>query len=774
MTAPRTPRPTRRTTPPRRHRARGRASIAAASVLAATLLPGLVGPTAPAGAATPGAEELFVRQAYVDVLRDADPDPEAVATALDALANGESQAVWLWNLLQSDEGRTAFIDTEFERLLDRPADPAGRAFYLNRMRGGTTRAQVRSHLVGSSEYFTLKGGTAESFVDAAFADLFGRDADAGGRDYWLRRLSSGTTRTQLANTFQASSEGRRLRVQGIFLVYLDRLPDPSGLSYWMGKLASGTSEERMITTISGGTEYARLAGTVPEAEQVVMLTNANALVVRTPGSADATVAVTGVNPSTTLVGVDVRPATGVLYGLGSDGQLYAINHSTGTADKVGTPIADFDASEGVGFDFNPMADALRIVTGAKNYRLNATTGAVVGEGPAGSGTPGALTYAEGDVNEGQTPSASAAAYTNSTRGLPLPTSTALFDLDTGADALVRQNPANAGTLLTIGSLLLDATDVNGFDVSPDAGQAAYAVLTTEHGQGLYSVNLSTGEPKLLDRLERTDIIGLAVVGAEPVVPTETVLGVTADGLSLVTFSTTDTTVTDTQVFAGQNAATSIVAIDVRPSTGQLFALGSDGQLYTVDTSVPAVANVTKANQFGPTVGMGELDLTAGVGFDFNPAADRIRITVGDKNFRLQTNGVIDGEGPPNTGLPGSIQYVAGDPGAGTTPNASGAAYTNSYRSATLPTATALYDIEANRDVLVRQNPANAGDLTTIGALGVDATGVDGFDISPGPGQTAYAAMTVGGAAGLYEVDLRTGAVTKVADLPAGLRGLAVE
>lgn len=762
---------TSRTTP-RSHRRRS--ALVATSVLAGTLAGGLVLPASPASAEPIGAAERFVRQAYVDVVRDADPDQADVDAAVADLAAGESQSVWLWNLLQSAEGRGAFVDSEFARLLDRPVDPAGRAFFIGKLERGSTRANLRSFLVGSAEYFRLQGGTNEGFVDAAFQDLFGRAADGPGRAYWLGRLEAGTTRTQLANAFQASSEGRRLRVRLIFATYLDRAPDPSGLAYWMNRLATGASEERVITTISGGTEYARLAGRVPEAEQVVLLTTANELVTRTPGSPDVTRAVAGVNGGSTLVGIDVRPSTGVLYGLGSDGQLYAVNRSTGTADKVGEPIAGFDASAGVGFDFNPVADALRVITADRNYRLNATTGAVVGEGPAMSGTPGPLAYAAGDANEGVTPQASGAAYTESSRGLPLPAATALFDIDSGTDALVRQNPANAGTLLTMGSLLLDATGTGGFDVSPDNTKAAYAVLTTEAGQGLYSVNLVNGEPKLLELLTGPTIIGLAVVGAEAVVPTEAAFGLAADGLSLVSFSTTDTTVSASQTFAGQNVGTSIVAMDVRPSTGQLFALGSDGQLYTVDTATPAVATVTKANLFGPKVGFGELDLSQGVGFDFNPAADRIRITVGDKNYRLQTNGVIDGEGPPNTGLPGTIQYVAGDPGAGTTPKVSGAAYTNSYRSPTLPTATALFDLEVNRDVLVRQNPANAGDLTTIGSLGVDATGIDGFDVSGGPGQTAYAVMTVAGSPGLYRIDLATGAAARVGDLPAGLQGLAIK
>ncbi len=751
-----------------------RAALVAASVLASSVLTGVVGSSSPAGAEPVSQAERFVRQAYVDAARDADPSPAAVAEALADLEDGTSPAVWLWDLLQSDVGRGAFVETEFARLLDRPADAGGRSFYLGKLSAGSTRADVRSFLAGSNEYRTNAGGTDDAFLDAAFIDLLGRPADAGGKTYWAGRLAAGVTRTQVAKTFQASEEGRRTRVQTIFRLYLNRGADPGGLAFWSGKLGTGATEERIITTISGGTEYQRVADAVPAPEKVVLLTDAGSLVIRTPGAADATLAVTGVTAGTTLVGIDVRPATGVLHGLGSDGQYYAISLSTGTADKIGTPIPNFDASAGVGFDYNPVPDALRVVTANKNYRLNATTGVVLGEGPAESGTPGALTYAPGDVNEGAVAQASGAAYTNSTRGLPRPTATALFDLDTGTDALVRQNPANDGTLLTIGSLLLDASSVSGFDVSPDGNQAAYAVLTTANGQGLYAIDLVNGEPKLIEKLSGPTIVGLAVVGTEAVVPTEAVFGLSADGTSLVSFTTTDAAATDTQLVVGQNVGTTLVAIDVRPSTGQLFALGSDGQLYTVDTSVPAVATVTKANQFGPKVGMGELDLTAGVGFDFNPAADRIRITVGNRNFRLQTNGVIDGEGPPNTGLPGTLQYVAGDPGAGTTPSVSGAAYTNSQRSGTLPTATALFDIETSRNVLVRQNPANAGDLTTIGALGVEVGGVDGFDVSGGPGQVAYAALVVGETPGLYRVDLRTGAAERVGDLPGALRGLAVK
>lgn len=760
---------TRRSTP------RG-AVLTALAVTAGSLITQAAVTPSLAGAEPLSTTERYVRQAFVDVVRDADPDPAVVDANVAKLDGGFNRSRWVGELLLSDLGRGAFVAGEYERILDREIEDGAGGDLVALMRNGKTRPGVRSLLVGSTEYFQTHGNSTNAgYIDSIYVDLLGRPASAGDRAHWLAQLSRGVKREQVAGLFQEGQEGRRVRVQAIFQTYLNRNVDAGGLNRFSNQLKAGTTEEKVIIEIVGSPEYRALADRTPPAEEVVLLTATGNLVTSRPGGTPTTVAVSGLTAGTTLVGIDVRPATGVLYGLGSDGQLYGVNRATGITSKIGAPIPAFDATAGVGFDFNPAADRLRIVTGDQNFRVQPDTGAVLGEGlPAGSNTPGSLQYVAGDLFEGVTPEASAAAYTNSTRGLPLPATTALFDIDAGTDAVVQQNPANDGDLTTKGTLLLDATEVNGFDVSPDGPQAAYAVLTTENGQGLYAVNLANGEPKLLEKLAGDPVIGLAVVGATKVAPAEAAFGVSNDGLSLVSFTTQSTAVTATQAFVGLNVGTTIMAIDVRPSTGQLFAIGSDGQLYTVNTAVPDVATLTVANPFTGQIGAGTLDPALGVAMDFNPAADAIRVVNGTKNFRVLTNGVVVGEGPPNTSLPGTVQYVPGDPGVGTTPNISGAAYTNSVRSQTLPTATALYDIESNRDVLVRQNPANAGDLTTVGALGIDVGTVDGFDISGGPGQNAYAVLTSGETQSLYLIDLATGRADKVADLPAPLRGIAVK
>jgi len=78
----------------------------------------------------------------------------------------------------------------------------------------------------------------------------------------------------------------------------------------------------------------------------------------------------------------------------------------------------------------------------------------------------------------------------------------------------------------------------------------------------------------------------------------------------------------------------------------------------------------------------------------------------------------------------------------------------------------LFGIDSGRDTLIRiggvdGTPSpNGGQLFTIGALGVNATGFGGFDIQGGS-NTAYSVLRVGGIATLVTVNLTTGAVMQV-------------
>ncbi len=198
-------------------------------------------------------------------------------------------------------------------------------------------------------------------------------------------------------------------------------------------------------------------------------------------------------------------------------------------------------------------------------------------------------------------------------------------------------------------------------------------------------------------------------------------------------------------FSANNEA--IVGIDFRPATGQLYAMGSFGQLYTVNTSNAMLSPVGGSS--------GAIDGTA-FGFDFNPVIDRIRLVSNtDSNYVVNPN---DGSRTTETDL----FYGPGDPNAGSNPNVVGSAYTNNVPDAD---STQLYGIDAGMDILVTQ-ANNAGTLGTVGPLTVNTSDLVGFDIDSG---IAYASLTPAGGSvsNFYTINLETGTAVLVGQINGG-------
>lgn len=224
----------------------------------------------------------------------------------------------------------------------------------------------------------------------------------------------------------------------------------------------------------------------------------------------------------------------------------------------------------------------------------------------------------------------------------------------------------------------------------------------------------------------------------------------------------------------------LVGIDYRVARGVLFALSRQGRLYTLDTGTGTLTQVGSAPAALPLAG-------TLFGFDFNPAADRIRVVgEGVQNLRLHpdTGAVVDGN-PAQPGLQpdGALTYVAGDAHAGKTPAIVAAGYTYNKQDEKL---TTNYAIDRRLGTLVMQGSRegatpvvspNTGQLRTVGALGLgeldDAT-LDIADVS----NAAFAAVrrAGGGRTQLYLVDLETGRASLIGTVADGgpLLGMAIE
>jgi len=537
--------------------------------------------------------------------------------------------------------------------------------------------------------------------------------------------------------------------------------------------------------------------------------------------------VTGLTAGDTLVSIDRRPQNGFLYGLGYNSvagsvTLYVIHPETLVATSLGlaggfttdgvnpAPIGGGSASTRFEMDFNPAVDRVRVINSlGQNFRINPNTGTVVDGDLGGAAGSVAGTNMDGALNGGATAAQGTAYVNNAANNGGITTQ---YTVNENPGTLFIQNPPNAGTLSAPLTLSPAVNTILGFDIAPGVSTSAsntavtsgtgYLLLRTGAAtpESLASVNLVTGAVSNITAITGgASARGLAVQNPAAMA----VVALSADGMQLVRFAAATPGTTTTAAITGVTAGESLVGIDFRPATGQLYALGvnataNNGTIYRLDpqtgAATVAVTGTASSIAFVAADGVTAVDLpdpaTAGYGFDFNPVVDRIRITTSTGlNFRMNqiTGFPVDGDAAaPGVNPDGAIN------GSGVS-GVSGAAYTNSVASTAMSpqSITTLYALSETGSQLTIQNAPNAGTQTLpltvrLGGTTLAFTSVNGFDIPSNVRVSAsnaavtsgsgFAALTVGGVTSLYRIDLPTGAATNLGSVgsgAAGLRGLAV-
>ncbi|HEY0008423.1 MAG TPA: DUF4394 domain-containing protein [Tepidisphaeraceae bacterium] len=236
------------------------------------------------------------------------------------------------------------------------------------------------------------------------------------------------------------------------------------------------------------------------------------------------------------------------------------------------------------------------------------------------------------------------------------------------------------------------------------------------------------------------------------------------GNELILFDTSKPTVImDRERISGLQYNEKIVGIDYRPANGRLYAVGktgTTGRIYRVDPSNGRSEFVAKINH--PLNG-------TEFGVDFNPVVDRLRVVSDyDQNLRIHPDTGVLQDGNANVAgvqPDGNLNYAAADRNAGKNPNVVGSAYSNSDNNTA--TGTTLYGIDSALDILVTQNPPNAGTLNTVGSLQFNTSQLVGFDIETKSGvNTAYASLNYSGSSSskLFKIDLATGKATLIGNV----------
>lgn len=124
--------------------------------------------------------------------------------------------------------------------------------------------------ISKIQYVQLDNGNAMVFaknsVEASVATLyhtaFGRDADAGGLDYWFDVAKAGASLTAIANNFVASQEFVAAHIgqdnagfiQSLYQNTFGRAGEDAGVAYWVSQLDAGQSKGAIIAS------FAQIAG----------------------------------------------------------------------------------------------------------------------------------------------------------------------------------------------------------------------------------------------------------------------------------------------------------------------------------------------------------------------------------------------------------------------------------------------------------------------------------------------------------------------------------
>lgn len=162
---------------------------------------------------------------------------------------------------------SGFVDRMYELVLNRGADPTGKADWVSGLKSGKYKgADIVFGFFASTEY-QGRNRSNDQMVTDAYNAILGRTPDASGKAYWLEGLGCGMTTIGIANGFVGSQEFIRLcasygitsgslpmarvewrdRSLGItrfvsrfYTKCLGRAYDKDGLNNWCGALLTGS------------------------------------------------------------------------------------------------------------------------------------------------------------------------------------------------------------------------------------------------------------------------------------------------------------------------------------------------------------------------------------------------------------------------------------------------------------------------------------------------------------------------------------------------------
>lgn len=109
-----------------------------------------------------------------------------------------------------------------------------------------------------------------ALVDQQYRDFFGRKATAAELNTWA---SSGYSANQIVNWFVDQDKTQRGPLVRLYKAYYKRWPDAGGYDYWVRKMKSGTSLTKVSDSFATSSEFKTKYGSVSNEEFVLLVYN---------------------------------------------------------------------------------------------------------------------------------------------------------------------------------------------------------------------------------------------------------------------------------------------------------------------------------------------------------------------------------------------------------------------------------------------------------------------------------------------------------------------
>ncbi|MBR3058722.1 MAG: leucine-rich repeat protein [Clostridiales bacterium] len=150
-----------------------------------------------------------------------------------------------------------FVERLYTVAMNRKSDKGGKEYWTNEIKSGKkTGGDCAEYFLLTAPEFMNRGLNNDKFVETLYQTFFGRASEAAGKKYWLGRLTSGTSRTDVVKSFidskewcnicagygvksgaptakaEKASENAKGFATRLYTCCLGRQTDAQGLKYW--------------------------------------------------------------------------------------------------------------------------------------------------------------------------------------------------------------------------------------------------------------------------------------------------------------------------------------------------------------------------------------------------------------------------------------------------------------------------------------------------------------------------------------------------------------